>query len=97
VGDLVVFRRRDGGLTIHPVTHKKPNKKKQPGNYPMGADDSVVEMPQENMYFTKGTKNSVGDGWIPLEQVLGKTASILDPGKAASTTKAKEKALAMGR
>ena len=97
VGDLVVFKRRDGGLTIHPVTHKKPNKKKRPGYHPMGSDDTLTEMPQENLYFTKGTKNPVGDGWIPLEQVLGKTASILDPGKPASTTKAGEKALAMGR
>lgn len=51
IDDLVVFKRTDGGRTIHPVTAVK-----------------------EGHVFTKGTFNRVGDGWIPLSQVVGKVS-----------------------
>lgn len=94
VGDLMVFKRKGGGLTIHPITHKKPNKKTAGRMYPLGSDDSPTEMPVENLYYTKGTKNPHGDGWMEHGVMIGKTV-VLDPGKPATTTKAKEKALVM--
>lgn len=94
VGDLMVFKRKDGGLTIHPITHKKPNPEKEGRIYPLGADDSPTEMPPESMYFTKGTFNRVGDGWMPHGMMVGKTV-VLDPSKPAQTTKSREKTLVM--
>lgn len=87
VGDLLIFENPRGGLTIHPATHKR----QKPGVMPMGADDTAMEFPAE--FYTKGTSNKWGDGWVPQSRIQGKMLKILDPEKSVTTTKKSEKAL----